>query len=93
MIRYTWTCPDRWQIIRIEVCIDCLYVIANGVESDEHEKAAEAMARLWPASEGWSVVYDCPENCDGGFSWQSCDGCDSHLGGDRHPAVAMRRIH
>ena len=42
-------------------------------------------------------VYNCTaeeiENgqaCDdGGFSWHSCDGCGSGLGGDRHPAHAL----
>lgn len=28
---------------------------------------------------------------EGSFSWSSCDGCGSTLGGDRHEAVGFRR--
>ena len=52
----------------------------------EFTKATECN---WPAP--WTVTPNCPEDCDGGFSWQSCDCCGSHLGGDRHPAVAHNR--
>jgi len=31
------------------------------------------------------------EDCEPWFSWQSCDGCGSHLGGDREHAVAWQR--
>lgn len=31
---------------------------------------------------------DGTETCEPWFSWSSCDGCNSPLGGDRHHAVA-----
>jgi len=53
-------------------------------------------AREWtdcPDCEGQGFTVDdstSVDQCEPGFSWSSCDGCGSHLGGDRHPAVAMR---
>ena len=86
--RWTVTRPDRWAVRKIDLCSQCLVVTANGCETDEDIQTAEALAREWP---GWDVHGNCPENCDGWFSWSSCEGCGESLGGTRHPGVAMRR--
>ena len=40
-------------------------------------------------SGGLDLVYACEEDCEGGFSWQSCELCNNHLGGDRHKAALI----
>lgn len=37
-------------------------------------------------------VLNCPEDCEGEFSWSRCDVCGSGLGGVRHPVVFFRRF-
>lgn len=86
--RWTVTHPDRWSVVKIDLCSQCLVVTANGCETDEDVKTAELLAARWP---GWDVHGNCPEDCDPWFSWSSCEGCGEHLGGDRHQGVAMRR--
>ena len=66
----------------LELCVDCLIMVANGEGTKEH---AHIMAKRW----GYSLVMSCEEDCEGYFSWASCDGCGSTLGGDRHPAIAF----
>lgn len=53
---------------------------------------AEKMNERWPDEDGWQLSNNCDEECEGHFSWSRCDGCGSTLGGDRHPAVAMRKV-
>ena len=87
---------ERYEI---EICEDCLAYFANGEVSDnpEHDRpniAAEIEAQ-WPKpTDGsfWEIANTCSEDCEGSFSWQSCESCGSRLGGNRHPAVAMRLI-
>jgi len=86
----------------LTVCTDCLHVICNGVESDEHERAANGMAQLWKGyrlspGKGYD---DCDHRwpsdaekhsywCeDFGFSNATCQGCGDPLAGDRHAATA-----
>lgn len=67
----------------ISVCVDCIMLIANGEDEGGH---AESMDIVWPSAEGWHLA------CGGedlGFSWSSCSGCGSHLGGDRFMATAF----
>jgi hypothetical protein len=76
-------------LYQIDVCVDCVQVLANGVENDEQARAAEGMARNWPDGQ---LVLGCAPNCCGEdsspwFSWQSCEGCGSPLGGDRMHAT------
>ena len=72
--------------LKIAICVDCLFVLANGVETEADRLAAEGMAREWPDSE---LTINCPETCDGWFSWSGCEGCGSQLGGERHPAAVF----
>jgi hypothetical protein len=85
----------KYETVDLEVCTDCLMLMANGGMGDvtEEEEAAhcEAMEARWPMAEGWHVVSgSCDEEC--GFSWRSCESCGSHLGGDRYWAHAMREV-
>jgi hypothetical protein len=75
------------ETISFRVCIDCAMLHANGetpVEMSETETAAwlidvsNALAGLGP------VAIGDPD----GFSWSSCEGCNSRLGGDRFEAFA-----
>lgn len=70
------------------VCVDCTMVIANGDTSGIVDLAAwEAGVAARNACDGGRlrVVLACDEDCEGWFSWSSCDFCGSQLGGDRHP--------
>ena len=86
----------KYETCEIEVCSDCLMMMANGeigdVSEAETEAHAAAMDAAWPMSEGWHLSPDHRESDDDTFSWQSCEGCKSSLGGDRHAAVAMRKV-
>jgi len=76
----------------ISICVDCLIFLANGDDQSEAGDIAERIEAQWSEEDPdlhWEIVPNCPEDCDGWFSWSSCDGCGSHLGGDRHPAVAI----
>lgn len=62
-------------------------------DDQEHNANSRHAARMnahWPGEDGWELSPNCHQECDGEFSWSSCDGCGSTLGGDRHPAVAWK---
>lgn len=66
----------------LEICVDCLFYLANGEVTDGEGNditAAHgaAIASVWGDAER-----------DPWFSWSSCDGCGSTLGGDREYATA-----
>lgn len=80
----------------IDICVDCLMMLANGTIGGDATPAMDdlhlsLMELQWPSADGWHVSLNCDENCEGGFSWSQCEGCGENLGGDRHPAVAMRK--
>lgn len=80
-----------------EMCVDCLVLLANGetpaeMSERETEEWLAAIDRAWPESEGWHLAPACGEDCEGGFSWSSCDVCGSRLGGDRHDVAAWRTV-
>lgn len=69
---------------RIEICACCLMALANADTSGHDfscEGAPEPLA-LWVESSN-SLVLGGEEE---GFSWSACEGCGSHLGGDRFRA-------
>jgi hypothetical protein len=70
----------------LEVCIDCVLLIANDDSTDEHRALVAAQ---WPT--GDLVLAYAREEDEDWFSWGACDGCGSTLGGDRHPAVVFAR--
>jgi hypothetical protein len=62
-----------------QACIDCTLAIANGdTDTLSDKRAAEVWASI-EAVDGYLVIGD-----EIGFSWQGCDVCGSHLGGDMH---------
>lgn len=73
--------------LELSVCVDCAMLIANGETPPDNPEFD-----LLDEWDGWVVVLNCPEDCEGGFSWSRCDGCGSTLGGDRHPAVAWEEV-
>lgn len=90
----------------ISVCIDCMFVHANGEypgdPADRPADAPEAWA-LWGFGYHVTMGGTHTENCDAqedndvecdcenlGFSWQSCEGCGSNLGGDRYRFTTWR---
>lgn len=101
---------------RLEVCTDCLQILANGsLGGDEEYRTTEEvvadMARIWGNLLGQITLGRLQEEneteehyeeylsgwgdgSDGnaGFSWSSCDGCGSSLGGDRYYATAWLPI-
>lgn len=73
------------DLIELEVCEDCIQVLANGVEDVATSEAALNMEDHW---EGYDLF---PGNVDHGFSYNQCDGCGSSLAGDRYQAWAIKR--
>lgn len=82
----------------IDICTDCLFVLANGAEDDAQTAAAERLAEMWPGESpvttpAVTLGFVDTDLEDGypSFSWQPCEGCGSRLGGDRHPATGWFR--
>jgi hypothetical protein len=75
---------------RIEICIDCVALLANGEVVDEEgndivDELQDHIGELWGDTEitlGWDE--NDPEPW---FSWSSCDCCGSTLGGNRQYAA------
>ncbi len=80
---------DRETGYPVAVCVDCVHVLANGELPDDSawsaDDHADAMDATQPGASDFTLA--CGEECEGWFSWASCDGCGSTLGGERHPAV------
>lgn len=79
----------------LEVCSDCIFLLANGEVTDSNgddTTAAHAakMAAVW--GERFDIVPSGEEEEEASFSWQSCDGCGSTLGGDRFAATAFVEV-
>lgn len=74
----------RTERVDIDICVDCLQILANGVETDEQAQVATNMDKIWGSA---LITLNCDEECEPPFSHQSCEGCGSDLGGDRHKAV------
>lgn len=77
----------------IEVCVDCLHLLANGECPDDTDTELHAlkMAAVWGDAEITLGALDEDDDGDGPepfFSWSPCDGCHSQLGGDRELATA-----
>lgn len=84
------------EIYKGEACIDCVIMIANndnsGMTEEEFAEWTANVERFDACESGkYYAVVDCDEDCEGWFSWSSCDYCNSRLGGDRHPIVFIER--
>ena len=76
----------------IEVCSDCVQLIANG-EMPVDNTGAQDDAMLAAIQSNWGelAVNICLGDTEeyNEFSWSACDCCDSRLGGARYPAVVL----
>ena len=81
------------ELLELEegVCVSCVNLCANGDETASTPEEVAAFVAGAEREAGWELVLDCPEDCTGWFSWSACGWCRSPLGGDRHPAVLVRR--
>lgn len=83
----------------IWVCQDCMFMHANGEEPLDRPATEPELWNRFPLAAEISMglgreEHDCDYATGGeygecdcehqSFSWQSCDGCGSTLGGDRH---------
>lgn len=69
-------------------CVDCLCYIANGDVPEDRPTLPQDIAANWPEP-GLYIVIACEEECEGWFSWRSCDICGATLGGNRHPFAVL----
>lgn len=71
----------------IAVCIDCLNVLTYGPDRNGEEfDASERMITLWGHTYSWNILLG---GDDLGFSSSACDGCGSHLAGERYSAHVL----
>ncbi len=82
------------DVTDIEVCTDCVLLIANGEFDGECEHGDSldhvlAMVEYQPIGFGDLVLGDGDEI---DFSTSRCEGCGSTLAGSRHPAAILTKI-
>ena len=81
---------ERFTLTQIMICDCCLFCHANGEDGClDDDTCREGLPSGWP--EGTTLTLgrlDGEEDDSAGFSWQSCEWCDTPLGGDRSYAVA-----
>ena len=64
------------------VCVCCLMLLANGEQCEHCDHSDYPLMELLADED---VSLNCEDDCESGhFSWSSCDGCGSPLGGERH---------
>lgn len=79
--------------IKIRLCVDCVWVDANGADPDETSDEWHGFDARW---NGWGFAAetirhgDTCEIREPHFSWNPCDGCGSTLGGDRYDYIAYK---
>jgi len=68
------------------ICVDCYFwhhgVYEMGECPAENELGAAFMS-LIESAEMWTYVGNMDQDQEPHFSWNTCDGCGSRLGGDR----------
>lgn len=74
-------------IDEIQVCGDCLIVIANndwtGIRDEDVSRIKRGIKNL----NGHAYVGDSEK--DRGFSWRGCECCNNGLGGERYHVVIL----
>ena len=78
--------------VAVSLCVDCVLVTETGElwDGNGNDTSEEHSARISEAWEGFD--FDRIDNDgEGYFSWRSCDGCGSTLGGLREDYLAHRR--
>jgi hypothetical protein len=75
-------------IDELQVCGDCLMIIANDDETGiESEADIKRIRNAINARSGY--LYLGNEEKNGGFSWRSCECCNNGLGGERYHVVEL----
>jgi hypothetical protein len=88
---------NDYDIIEIDVCVDCLNWIANGtlpddgVRDDINANSIDAITTAPGIDEGYRVEPVSGDD-EGFFSHQSCDACRRRFGGRRYRAVMIAPI-
>lgn len=81
------------ECIEIEVCSDCLMLLANGeVENPDPSFEPDNIKKNWPGHDialGWGSDDEDTEPHFSG-ACNPCGACGSELGGDRHHATAIK---
>lgn len=75
----------------LKVCVDCAQIIANGEIDDGTDRGqivADLQVQIWGA-DAFGLVLSGDLDEEPHFSWSSCDGCGSTLGGDRFDAAVL----
>jgi len=72
-------------------CTDCFCVHMNWLD-DMTEHAVDACDTALRRKAGKGYWQEGATDCDEEFSWQSCEVCGSHLGGQRHTLSLMEVI-
>lgn len=67
---------------KLSVCEDCVMAVEQGNDVQWARVSAGYADAL-------SAHDTCPDGEDLGFSWASCDGCNSGLGGTRHEVTIL----
>ena len=87
------TSRPRFDVIELSICTDCAMLKANGTLGDSAEDSAHA--ELMAAHLGPDVRHlTGPDTGEDGervdpFSSWPCEGCGSHLAGERMPAALL----
>ena len=68
----------------LSLCADCIYTDAVGWNEGHTGRSLPDPAPM-SLLEGWLIGPDETDHiCEGHFSWGSCDGCGTRLGGNRY---------
>lgn len=84
------TGTEQWDSTEVEVCVDCLHTVANGLPDHLDPDRAQAITTGlagW-AADGWRIEPGHSDNPH--FSWGRCEVCGDGRGGDRTQAWALR---
>lgn len=78
-----------YDTTKFYVCSCCLLAAANDDTSGHDDFCGDEPAPLSALSDYAGTLHAEGEEGDRGFSWRSCEGCGSQLGGDRYTLVGM----
>lgn len=80
------------ESVEVALCVDCVFADAYG---EDAEGVSEDYTGFLPEWDGWLfgpvVTDESNEPTEPYFSWSPCDGCGSHLGGDRSRYIAVQK--
>lgn len=77
------------ELVKAELCADCVHATANGEAMEGAEFAP--LSKLY-LNDSVSVNIDDEGASDPFFSWNNCDGCETNLGGERYACTIARTV-